>query len=126
MTQDEAPHLPGRAPLDAYGKGGFRFAGLSHRGSILIVPSGIYAWPVTRLEEADEPSFARVFAESDGLDFLLFGVGPVMRAVPTALRLAFRARGIGLDVMDTGAAARTYNVLLGEERRVGAALIAVD
>ena len=126
MIQDEAPHLPGRAPLDAYGKGGFRFAGLSHRGSILIVPSGIYAWPVTRLEEADEPSFARVFAESDGLDFLLFAVGPVMRAVPTALRLAFRARGIGLDVMDTGAAARTYNVLLGEERRVGAALIAVD
>ncbi len=120
------PHLPQRVPIDAYGNGGFRFGDMSHRGSILIVPSGIYAWPVTRLEEADEPSFARVFAERDRLDFILFGVGPVMRAVPTALRLAFRARGIGLDVMDTGAAARTYNVLLGEARRVGAALIAVD
>ena len=35
-------HFPGRAPIDAYGNGGFRFAGMSHRGSILCLPSGIY------------------------------------------------------------------------------------
>ena len=119
-------HLPQRVPIDAYGNGGFRFGDMSHRGSILIVASGVYAWPVTRLEEATEASFARVFAESDGLDFVLFGMGPRMGPVPAELRLAFRRYGLGFEPMDTGAAARTYNVLLGEARRVGAALIAVD
>ena len=119
-------HLPQRVPIDAYGNGGFRFGDMSHRGSILITASGVYAWPVTRLEEATESSFARIFAERDGLDFVLFGMGPRMGPVPAELRLAFRRHGLGFDVMDTGAAARTYNVLLAEARRVGAALIAVD
>src|ERR687886_422611 len=100
-------HFPGRAPIEAYGNGGFRFADMSHRGSILILASGIYAWPVARLEDATEESFARLFAERDRLDFVLFGVGPRMAPVPTALRLAFRAQGLGLEIMDTGAATRT-------------------
>ena len=44
----DAPHLPRPAPIDAYGKGGFRFAGMSHRGSLLCLPDGIWAWPVDR------------------------------------------------------------------------------
>ncbi len=125
MSLADAPHFPGRAPIDAYGNGGFRFAEMSHRGSILILASGIYAWPVARLEDATEESFARVFVEGGDLDLVLFGVGRAMRPVPTALRLAFRSRGIGFETMDTGAAARTYNILLAENRRVAAALIAV-
>ena len=125
MSLEDA-HLPQRVPIDAYGNGGFRFGDMSHRGSILIVASGVYAWPVTRFEEATEASFARVFAESRDLDFVLFGMGPRMGPVPVELRLAFRAHGLVLEPMDTGAAARTYNILLAEARRVGAALIAVD
>ena len=118
--------LPGRHPLDAYGNGGFRFADMSHRGSILALPSGIYAWSVTSSAEITIGSLAPALAEGDALDFLLIGTGRDVAAVSDTVRLGLREARIGLDVMQTGAAARTYNVLVGENRRVGAALIAVD
>lgn len=117
--------FPGRAPIDAYGNGGFRFAQASHRGSLLLLPSGIYAWPVTRFEEADAAAFKLVFEEAHAIDFLLFGTGERQHFPGAELRSAFAAAGIGLEAMDTGAAARTYNLLLAEERAVAAALIAV-
>jgi uncharacterized protein len=118
--------VPGRHLIDSYGNGGFRFAEMSHRGSILALPSGIRAWPVARASEIDEASLAGVFAESDSVDLLLLGTGADVAAVPNVLRLRLREAGIGLDVMQTGAAARTYNILVGENRKIGAALIAVD
>jgi uncharacterized protein len=118
--------LPGRHPLDAYGNGGFRFADMSHRGSILALPSGIHAWPVTSPAEITVKSLAPALAEGDALDFLLIGTGRDVAAISESVRLRLREARIGLDVMQTGAAARTYNVLVGENRRVGAALIAVD
>jgi uncharacterized protein len=117
--------VPGRHLIDSYGNGGFRFAEMSHRGSILALPSGIRAWPVVRASEVDEASLADVFAEAGAIDLLLLGTGVDVAAVPDALRLRFREARIGLDVMQTGAAARTYNILVGENRKVGAALIAV-
>jgi uncharacterized protein len=118
--------LPGRHSLDAYGNGGFRFADMSHRGSILALPSGIHAWPVTSPAEITVKSLAPALAEGDALDFLLIGTGRDVAAISESVRLRLREARIGLDVMQTGAAARTYNVLVGENRRVGAALIAVD
>lgn len=119
-------HFPERAPIDAYGNGGFRFAQASHRGSLLIVASGMYAWKPVEMDDISPSSFARAFEEADGLDFLLFGTG-TMRIVPDkAVTKAFIKAGIGLEIMDTGAACRTYNVLLGEGRAVAAALFAVD
>jgi uncharacterized protein len=117
--------VPGRHPIDAYGNGGFRFAEMSHRGSILALPSGIGAWPVTVPSELSEETLAPVFREGDELDLLLLGTGLDIVPVTEALRWRFREAGIRLDVMQTGAAARTYNILLGEKRKVGAALIAV-
>lgn len=125
MTAGSARY-PGRAPIDAYGNGGFRFAGTSHRGSILCLPSGIYAWQPLRMEEADAAAFAQVFAEKGVLDLLLLGTGLRQVMPGSELRGAFIAAGIALEAMDTGAAARTYNVLLAEGRPVGAALLAVD
>jgi uncharacterized protein len=118
--------VPGRYPIDAYGNGGFRFADMSHRGSILALPSGVRAWSVTAPAEVSEAALAPVFEEGDALDLLLLGTGRDVAFLPDALRRRFRDAGIGLDVMQTGAAARTYNVLLAENRKVGAALIAVD
>jgi uncharacterized protein len=116
---------PGLAPIEAYGNGGFRFAGMSHRGSLLILPSGIYAWPPAAPAEAGLDAFAPAFAEAPSIDLLLFGTGET-QIFPTAdIRAGFAARSIPLEVMDTGAAARTYNVLLAERRAVAAALIAV-
>jgi uncharacterized protein len=117
--------LPGRYPIDAYGNGGFRFADMSHRGSLLALPSGFRAWPVGSMAGLTEAALDPIFAEGDALELLLLGTGPDIAALPGAFRERFRAAGIGLDVMQTGAAARTYNILLAENRKVGAALIAV-
>jgi len=122
----EQARFPGRAPIDAYGDGGFRFADMSHRGSILIVPSGIYAWPVETLSDVRPDSFTTVLAEADSIEFMLFGTGDDLVPASEDVAMRFAEAGIGLEVMATGAAARTYNVLLGEERRVAAALIAVE
>ncbi len=115
---------PGRHAIDAYGNGGFRFGDMSHRGSILALPSGVRAWGVAGVADLDEAALAPVFAEA-GLELLLLGTGVDIAGVPQSLRWRFREAGIGLDVMQTGAAARTYNILLAENRSVGAALIAV-
>ncbi|HVY18905.1 MAG TPA: MTH938/NDUFAF3 family protein [Bauldia sp.] len=118
-----AAHYPGRAPITAYGNGGFRFAGMSHRGSLLCLPSGIYGWDAP--QPIDESSLAKVFAEADGIEVLLVGTGVELRPLSTAVRDRCRAASIVAEPMATGAAVRTYNVLLAEDRAVAAALIAV-
>ena len=120
------PRSPGRAPIDAYGNGGFRFAEMSHRGSILCLPSGIYAWQPGSPDEIETAALAPVLAERDALDLLLLGTGRRSQLPGAEVRRAFDAAGVALEAMDTGAACRTYNVLLGEGRPVGAALLAVD
>ena len=125
MTHASARY-PGRAPIDAYGNGGFRFADMSHRGSILCLPSGIYAWPPTDPSEIEPAALAPVLAEKEALGVLLLGTGRRQEMPGGELRRAFAEAGIALEVMDTGAACRTYNVLLAEGRAAGAALLAVD
>jgi uncharacterized protein len=122
----DQPHFPRPAPIDAYGKGGFRFAGMSHRGSLLCLPDGIRAWPVAAPEELTETVLAPVLARAADLDFFILGTGAAAWLVPQAWREQFRSAGLVLDAMTTGPAVRTYNILLGENRRVGAGLIAVE
>ncbi|MGA8948531.1 MAG: MTH938/NDUFAF3 family protein [Pseudolabrys sp.] len=122
----DAPHLPRPAPIDAYGKGGFRFAGMSHRGSLLCFPDGIWAWPITDLAELNEAALRAAFERADGLDFFLIGAGRDPWALPEDLRQKFREVLLSVDAMATGAAVRTYNILVAENRRVGAGLIAVN
>lgn len=121
------PHLPGRPLIDAYGKGGFRFGDMSHRGAILCLPSGVYAWDVAGLADITTESLAPAVAErGDGVEFLLIGTGASMSPVPDTLRWSLRAHRISIDAMDTGAACRTYNIMLAERRPVAAALLPVD
>ena len=122
----DAPHLPSPAPIDAYGNGGFRFAGMSHRGSLLCLPDGIWAWPVSSMRDLSEAALAPVLARADALDFFLIGTGADPAALPAALRECFREAGLSVDAMATGPAVRTYNILLAENRRAGAGLIAVE
>jgi uncharacterized protein len=121
----DAPHLPRSAPIDAYGKGGFAFADMSHRGSLLCLPDGIWAWPVTVPQQIDRYSLERVFAKANIIDTLIVGTGTEVWIAPKALRDALRAVHVVLDTMQTGPAIRTYNIMMGERRRVAAALIAV-
>ena len=119
------PHLPQAAAIDAYGKGGFLFGGMSHRGSILCLPSGIWAWPITAPNEINEDTLARALASRD-MDLFLVGTGTSPWLMPETLRWRFRDARIGVEVTPTGPAVRTYNILFAERRRIGAALIAVD
>jgi uncharacterized protein len=124
-NRSDAPHLPRSAPIDAYGKGGFVFAEMSHRGSLLCLPDAIWAWPVVKPEEIDRASLARVFGVANDIDTLIIGTGTDVWLPPSGLREALRAVSIVLDTMQTGPAVRTYNIMMGERRRVAAALIAV-
>ena len=118
--------VPGRHPIDAYGSGGFRFAEMSHRGSILALPSGIHAWSVADIGSLTPESLEPVRQEADAIDLLLIGTGAEIAALSDAVLAYLRDAGVRIDVMPTGAAARTFNVLLAENRRVAAALIAVS
>jgi len=117
--------FPGRAPIDAYGNGGFRFADMSHRGSILALPSGIEAWAVASATDLSPESFSRLVQEAADIEVLLIGTGDQMLPLPKAARIALESAGLFPDLMSTGAAVRTFNVLLSEERAVAAALVAV-
>ena len=119
-------HFPGRAAIDAYGDGGFRFADMSHRGSIMCLPSGIHGWEPKDRGAFTAQDFAAAIAEAGGIDILLIGTGEDMRPLPAALRAALREAGLRVDPMSTGAAVRTYNVLLAEDRLIAAALVAVE
>lgn len=119
-------HFPGRPPIDAYGNGGFRFAGMSHRGSILCLPSGVYGWEPADRNAPATGDFAKLLAEAQDVEILLVGMGTDLKPLPAELRAALKDVRISADPMATGAAVRTYNVLLAEDRAVAAALIAVE
>ena len=124
--KEPSARYPGRAPIDAYGNGGFRFADMSHRGSLIIVPSGIYGWDVAALDELTTERCQLFIDELKRPTFVLLGTGIEHRVPPSLVAKFFADAGIGLEPMSTGAAARTYNVLLAEGRDFGAGLIAVD
>lgn len=119
-------HLPARVPVDAYGNGGFRFGDMSHRGSIVCLPSGVHGWSADVATGITAASIAPILAEARDFDFLILGTGtglvPPSREVVQALRSA----GIRYEAMSTGAAIRMFNIMLGEGRKVAAALLAVD
>ena len=121
----DRPHLPRQTVINAHGDGGFRFAGMSHRGSLLCLPDGIWAWPVTDVAELTEDALALIFARAGTLDFFILGTGSVPWTMLAPLRALFRDAQMSLEIMTTGPAVRTYNVMLMESRRVGAGLIAV-
>ncbi|MFT2215130.1 Mth938-like domain-containing protein [Rhizobium giardinii] len=118
-------HFPGRAPVESYGNGGFRFADMSHRGSLLMLPSGIYGWDMVEGDPLTVENFQRVFDEAADIEVLLVGTGKDIRPLPKELKARFKELSISSDPMSTGAAVRTYNIMLAESRAVAAAFIAV-
>jgi uncharacterized protein len=122
----EQRHLPYTTPIEAYGRGGFRLAGLSHRGSLLCLPDGVWAWPVGRPEDVTEATLAPVFQRTGEIGLFLLGTGAEAWALPRPLLIRFLDLKISIETMRTGAAVSTYNILLGEGRRVAAGLIAVE
>ena len=97
-------HFPGRAPIEAYGDGGFRFADMSHRGSLLCLPSGIHGWEPADPAALTADDFAMALAEAAGIAILLVGTGADLLPLPSALRAALKQAGIAAEPMSTGAA----------------------
>ena len=113
--------MSGRLPIDSYGPGGFRIDGAWHAGSLVLTPGGRQ-----RFEGAvDLETLAPVLAEADDIDVVLIGQGAEIAPLAKPLRVALEAAGIGVEIMSTPSACRTYNVLLTEDRLVAAVLVAV-
>ncbi len=121
--------VPGRHAIEAYGAGGFKFAGMGHVGSILASPRGVMAIEARTLADLTIATFAPLFAELEAapgsVEFLVIGLGEKMALLPPLLTKRLRGAGLRLEAMATGPAARVYNVLVGENRRVAALLLAV-
>ncbi len=123
---DLTPAIPeGRQLVESYGAGRFLVSGIPHAGSILVFPEQTLAWPVADIAGLPIDSLKAVLDADPPVEILLIGCGIRMAMLDPALKAALKERGIGCDAMDTGAACRTYNVLMAEARRVAAALIAL-
>ena len=126
---DLTPLIPaGRQIVESYGGGRFRVSGQVFEGSILVLADRTTPWPVADIASMTPESLAPIAeaARAGAIDLLLVGCGPRMAPLPAGLRQAFRELGVVMEPMDTGAACRTYNVLMAEGRRVAAALIAIS
>jgi len=117
----------GRQVIESYGAGRFTVSGEIYQGAVLVTPERTLAWAQQPEAAITENSLAPLWRDpAKPLDLLLIGCGTRIVPLDESLRRALRARGLMAEVMDTGAACRTYNVLLAESRRVAAALVPVD
>ena len=127
MAKLEAiPARKGALAIQGYTNGGFRVGGTVHEGGVILTPERMATWPVTDLAVASAEDFALVTTQEPKIEVLLLGTGPKMTRPPVALIEALKATGLAVDFMDSRAAARTYNVLVAENRRVAAALLPLE
>jgi uncharacterized protein len=110
---------PGRQLIERYGATGFQVSGVVFNGPVLVFPERTILWENAA---ATVEGLAPVIAEG-GIELVLLGLGRRGAPVASTLRAALKAHGIGIEAMETGAACRTYHVLLAEDRRVVAALL---
>ena len=111
--------------IQGYGVGRFRIGQTVYTHPLLVSAEHVSEWALVK--NVMTPKNLITFLEHHPpLEVVLFGTGNTIKPIPEDVRNAFRAKNIGVDVMDTGAACRTYHVLLAEKRRVGAALIPIS
>ena len=123
---DVTPLIPeGRQIIQGYSAGGFRVSGQSYDGSIIVFPTQTRTWDAKDFASLRESDFDALAANANDIDVVLLGSGGKFEFFPPALRAKLKEKGLSVDAMDTGAACRTYNVLMAEGRRVVAALLPV-
>lgn len=116
--------IPRDKLIEGYGDASFRIDGVSYPAPIIVTAGGVSDLPVVALPDLLPRHLEPVFAVDPRVELLLIGTGPRLARPPAAVLNACAARGLGVDFMDSGAAARTYNVLLSEARRVAVILFA--
>lgn len=123
---DVTPLIPkGHQLIESYGGGGFCVTQVQHQGSVLVFQDRTEAWAPNALEDVTQADLVPVLACDPLPEMVLVGCGKEFCLLPKTLKAVFREKGVPVEAMDTGAACRTYNILLAEGRRVVAALIAV-
>lgn len=122
LTPDEPGHLQ---MIQGYREGGFTIGGARHEGPVLVLRERTLAWQVAAFEQLTVESLEPVLAAEPAIEILVLGAGAGFAMVSQGFRQAVRERGVAIECMATPAACRTFNVLLAEDRRVGAALIPV-
>lgn len=126
MSFDITPVIPaGRQLIQGYGDGHFTIAGTRHQGSVIVLPEKTMSWPITNAADVELSELEIIQDSEHGIEILIFGGGPTTPFVHPDLRDELKSMGISIEPMNTGAGCRTFNVLLSEDRRVAAALIAV-
>lgn len=113
----------GQKIIQSYNKDGFTISGARYDGAVFASPDSVDAWDVGAFDALEEESFRFLIDRVGDIDVVLLGVGARMQFLPVALREALKAHGLKIEVMDTSAACRTYNVLITDGRRVVAALL---
>lgn len=124
--QDMLPIESALYRIDSYGAQSFTIRGETHEEAVLLHAHGVQPWEAQDVAHWQESDFAPLFNLAEPPEVLLLGTGGTHVFVPPALKRALKAKGINADSMDTGAACRTYNVLLSEGRRVAAALLLAE
>lgn len=112
--------------IQSYGNHGFKINQTPLKGNLLVSPAKVFAWNIEHIDQIDLTNLAPLLQEKPGVEILLIGCGKRAFLLPAELRQALKTYGISVDAMDTGAACRTYNVLLSEGRNVAAAVLAVE
>jgi uncharacterized protein len=125
---DITPLIPeGRQIIQGYAHGRFRVSSRVYDGAVIVFPEATQNWDFTKtMMDLTPDDFAPLIAAAEQLDVVLVGCGAALTTMPLALRQALKDRGISVEFMDTGAACRTYNVLMAEGRRVAAALLPTE
>jgi uncharacterized protein len=118
-------YLPQQVPIESYGDGGFRFSGMSHQGSILCLPDGMFSWDVSTSDDLQLHDFNLLRENSHKIDIFLLGTGQTHRFPHPEMMELIQSLPISYEILSTGSAVRTYNILLSEDRRVGCGLIAM-
>lgn len=124
---DVTPLVPeGRQIIQGYRTGGFRVSGVSYEGAVIVSPLRTSRWGAASFETLSENDFDELAIGADEIDVVLLGAGSRSGFFPPALYKALKSKGLVVETMDTGAACRTYNVLMAEGRRVVAALLPIS
>ncbi|MCW8836447.1 MAG: Mth938-like domain-containing protein [Rhodospirillales bacterium] len=127
MSLDITPIVPaGKQLVHGYGGGGFRVSGVRYDGSIIVFPEETMAWDIPASPDITLDALRIILNRASGIDILVVGCGERFVPPPAEIRAAFATAGVALEWMDTGAACRTYSVLMTEGRDAAAALIAIE
>lgn len=116
----------GQNVIQGYGAGAFRINGAVFKTPVIVTSEKTWIWDAPMVAgDLSGGHFEPLLQIANDLDVVLLGTGGRMIQISPALKTTLKQEGLSVDAMDTGAACRTYNVLMAEGRRVAAALLPV-